>query len=76
MTNRESLSISRDSLPSYRLLKFLPRTASLLNKLLFTLACLVLPILWGVFVNWFFNVLSQKKRGGSDDESIFPDYQI
>lgn len=50
---------------------------ALLNKLLMVAACLLLPILWGVVVNWMFNFWSSRSaRNESDDEPIFPDYQI
>ncbi len=48
----------------------------LLNKILFTIACLLLPILWGVFVNWLFNFWHRRKATSHDDEPVFPDYQI
>ncbi|MGH7127641.1 MAG: hypothetical protein ACREJB_04850 [Planctomycetaceae bacterium] len=44
----------------------------MLTKLLFAAACVVLPVVWGVVVNWVFG-LWRNRRG---DEPIFPDYQI
>ncbi len=49
----------------------------MLNKLLMVAACLLLPILWGVVVNWLFNFWSSRAgRNEDDEEPIFPDYQI
>ena len=48
----------------------------LFNRVLFVLLCLVLPMLWGVTVNWIYNFLSERSEQNSDDETIFPDYQI
>lgn len=50
-----------------------------LQKIAFILACLVLPIVWGVLVNWVFNLWQSRKaarNNGKEDEWIFPDYQI
>jgi hypothetical protein len=47
-----------------------------LHKVLFTLACLVLPVIWGVLVNWLFNLWQGRAVRKENDEPIFPDYQI
>jgi hypothetical protein len=48
-----------------------------LHKLLFTLSCLVVPVAWGVVVNWTFNLWrSRSERSAQHDEPVFPDYQI
>jgi hypothetical protein len=47
-----------------------------LSKLLFILACVVLPIAWGVLVNWLFRVWVDRDSGDSDGKPVFPDYQI
>ena len=47
----------------------------LLRKILFVLLCLALPVLWGVLVNWLFNLWEQKNER-PPEEPIFPDYQI
>lgn len=45
------------------------------EKILYVLACVVLPVLWGVFVNWLFTLWASRSSD-SDDEPVFPDYQI
>jgi hypothetical protein len=44
--------------------------------LLYTAACVVLPILWGVAVNFLFNLWRDRTAQGSENDRIFPDYQI
>ena len=46
------------------------------RKILFSVLCLVLPILWGILVNWLFNLWRSRPVDHSQDEPIFPDYQI
>jgi len=46
------------------------------SRIIFVLACLVLPILWGVIVNRLFNFWQGEAEDVADDEPIFPDYQI
>ncbi|MFQ5731206.1 MAG: hypothetical protein ACE5KM_04530 [Planctomycetaceae bacterium] len=47
------------------------------GKILFALACLLLPIAWGVLVNWLFNLWNGRKTDRPDDDDwVFPDYQI
>ena len=48
----------------------------MLEQLLYILACLVLPVAWGVFVNWLFDLWKERRRDSNGDEPIFPDYQI
>lgn len=49
----------------------------MLNKILMVVACLLLPILWGVIVNWVFNFWNKlAARREEEEEPIFPDYQI
>ena len=48
----------------------------LASKLLFTVACLTLPVLWGVLVNWLFNLYGNRASHESREEPVFPDYQI
>ena len=48
----------------------------MLNKVLFVVACLVLPIAWGIGVNWLFDLWQKRGAGSGEDEPIFPDYQI
>ena len=48
----------------------------MLGKFFFTLACLILPILWGVAVNWMFNLWHSRATEKPESEQIFPDYQI
>lgn len=40
-----------------------------------TVACITLPVVWGVVVNWLFDLWSSRKAS-TEDDSIFPDYQI
>ncbi|MBD3672965.1 MAG: hypothetical protein HUJ26_05505 [Planctomycetaceae bacterium] len=46
------------------------------NKLLFILACVVLPVFWGWLVHAAFRLIEQKRFGQDDNDSIFPDFQI
>ena len=42
-----------------------------------TLACITIPVVWGVIVNWLFNRwLGNRSVKRVEDESIYPDYQI
>lgn len=47
-----------------------------LEKVGFVLACLILPVVWGVIVNWLFEFWRDRNEEKRDIESIFPDYQI
>jgi hypothetical protein len=43
----------------------------------YVLACLVLPVAWGVGVNWLFDLWHNRNgRETRPDEPIFPDFQI
>lgn len=44
------------------------------KRLLFVAACVAVPVLWGVAVNWLFDLWIGRPEG--DEERIFPDYQI
>ena len=46
------------------------------QKILFLLASLVLPVVWGVLVNWLFDLWRERQLSDSEDEPVFPDYQI
>ena len=49
----------------------------MLNKFLMVASCLLLPIIWGVVVNWMFNFWNHRVARLNDEEDpIFPDYQI
>ena len=48
----------------------------MLDKLLFIAACLLIPVVWGVFVNWMFDAWHARANHRGDDDPIFPDYQI
>ena len=48
----------------------------MLEKVLYVAACVVLPVVWGVVVNWLFNLWRERTAEKSADEPIFPDYQI
>ncbi len=52
------------------------RMSEITRKLLFTAACLILPVLWGVLVNWLFNLWQSARTEKTEDEPVFPDYQI
>jgi len=46
------------------------------SRLLFVVACLLLPILWGGLVNRVYNAWSHRADPKSEDDAFFPDYQI
>ena len=46
------------------------------SKVLITIAFLVIPILWGVAVNGVFDLWQGRDEEGTDDDGVFPDYQI
>ncbi|MFH1304300.1 MAG: hypothetical protein ABIK07_24870 [Planctomycetota bacterium] len=48
----------------------------MLDKIFFIIACIIIPVLWGVIVNWIFNQWQDHSSDRSDDDYIFPDYQI
>ncbi|MCR9231552.1 MULTISPECIES: hypothetical protein [Gimesia] len=48
----------------------------MLDKIFFIIACIIIPVLWGVIVNWIFNQWQDRSNNNSDDDYIFPDYQI
>lgn len=43
---------------------------------LFAIACVVLPILWGVLVHFVFQWLRRCKPQKNSDDNGWPDYQI
>lgn len=52
-----------------------------IERIAFIAACLVLPVLWGIAVNRVFDLWQKRSAdaeepGGSNDEPIFPDFQI
>jgi heme/copper-type cytochrome/quinol oxidase subunit 2 len=49
---------------------------AVLVKVGFVLACLILPVVWGVVVNWLFEFWRNRSEEKRDTDSIFPDYQI
>jgi|GEM_PF-1544147 len=48
----------------------------MLIKVLFIVACLTLPVVWGWIVHALFRVIEQKRFGQDDNDSIFTDFQI
>lgn len=47
------------------------------QRLAFIVACVVLPVLWGVAVHRVFELFRTRPRSDSDEhEPEFPDYQI
>ncbi len=46
------------------------------ETLLYMAACVAIPILWGIAVNWLFNLWRGRTRPFRDNDRIFPDYQI
>ncbi len=48
----------------------------MLEKVLYVAACVIFPVVWGVIVNWLFNLWQERTADNSTDEPIFPDYQI
>ncbi|WP_197532659.1 hypothetical protein [Symmachiella macrocystis] len=48
----------------------------MVEKLLFTLACLVLPVLWGIVVNWLFVKWQNRNPPQQQADPNLPDYQI
>ena len=44
--------------------------------LLYIAGCLILPIMWGVAVNFLFNLWRDRTSNGAENDRIFPDYQI
>lgn len=50
--------------------------SSVLGKILFIIACIALPVAWGVLVNWMFRFWEERDTRKVEDEPIFPDYQI
>ena len=51
-----------------------------MSKVLFILACLLIPIIWGIAVNWIFDFWKSSAASSEDNskngDRIFPDYQI
>lgn len=48
----------------------------MLQVLGYTVVCLVLPVLWGILVNWLFRFWQTRSAGRNEDKPVFPDYQI
>jgi hypothetical protein len=51
----------------------------ILQRICLVIACLAGPILWGIVVNWMFDFLQSRKADQpekTDDDPVFPDYQI
>ena len=49
--------------------------ANVWRRLLFVGLCVLIPVVWGVRVNWLFNLWSRRPPE-ADGDRIFPDYQI
>ncbi len=49
--------------------------SALWQRLLYVGLCVLLPVVWGVAVNWMFD-LWKRRPVESGDDRIFPDYQI
>ncbi|MGE0376926.1 MAG: hypothetical protein AB7I48_23725 [Planctomycetaceae bacterium] len=45
------------------------------RRLLFVAACVAVPVIWGVAVNWLFD-LWLRRPVETDEDRIFPEYQI
>ena len=48
----------------------------MLEKVTFTVGCLIVPVVWGIVVNYAFNMWRNRANSETDDEPVFPDYQI
>ena len=48
----------------------------MLYRVLIVLACLVLPIIWGVAIHRIFEFLEKKFRGDKPSDNTYPDFQI
>lgn len=48
----------------------------MLSKYLITVGYIAIPILWGIAVNGLFDLWNGRDHDESDDDGIFPDYQI
>lgn len=46
------------------------------TRVLYVLACLAVPVIWGIVVNWAFDALRNRDNSSETDEPVFPDYQI
>ena len=56
-------------------LPFWPRqSAGMWERIWYYLACLLLPIVWGVLINWIFNRWSSRQQKAGN--SAIQDYQI
>ncbi len=48
----------------------------LVQKLLFAFACLVVPVLWGIAVNWLFNRWQLHRHSGESQRTAEPDAEV
>ena len=48
----------------------------ILNRILLIIACVCLPVLWGVLVNAVFQFWKNRSDSRDEDDPVFPDYQI
>lgn len=48
----------------------------MLSPLIYLLACLLIPVLWGAIVNWMFDLWQRREPEAAEEETGFPDYQI
>ncbi len=46
----------------------------LVQKVLFTIACLALPVVWGIVVNWLFNRWQLRRKNGKTPQKQDPDF--
>jgi len=46
------------------------------DRILLILACVCLPVLWGVLVNSVFQFWKNRAGNRDKDDPVFPDYQI
>ncbi len=45
-------------------------------RVAFVVLCLLIPIVWGVLVNWVFDRLQAQLPEKEEQETVFPDFQI
>ena len=47
-----------------------------MKTIVYVLACVVLPVVWGALIHWIFQHIRRRQDSGRPSADNWPDYQI